>query len=804
MPSICSFSLPGQATAAPAYPEAVLNSLRRARATTVARLFTMAIAAGLLFAAIAVPTVAGIGVLTKTTISNFDHLSVPKLGLLPVRSEIYDRTGRLITYYYPNGIDRVPVTYDQISEPMRQAILAIEDARFYQHGAIDPKGTIRALVNNLEHKAVQGGSTLAQQYVKNALVLTARTKQERADAISETPARKLRELRMAINVEHELTKDELLAAYLSVAYFNNQAYGVQIAAQRYFHTTAKKLTLAQSALLAGIVENPSRFNPLEHPGDAKARRNIVLQRMLQLHDISKARAQRAMAAPLGLDASTTQLQEGCSARSTKLAKAAFFCDYVLSVMRQDPAYHQAYQAMNQTGGLKIFTTLDPVDQHAAQHAVNYMLPPPPSQFNPAGNAATEVLIQPGTGRVRAIALDRPYGTGPGQTNVNYAVDTKFNGGAGVQTGSSSKLFTLLTALKQGIPFGFNLKVSSPESITGYTNCKGQPITTPYLVNNSEGPSKPEAFTLYNGTTMSINVFYAHLEQQVGLCNVVKTAASLGVHRANGTSLFDGVGKPGSANYQYPADDIPSFTLGSVNVSPMTMAAAYAAVAARGVYCSPIAIQRIVDRTGEHLPVKSADCHRVLSPQVADAATHILQGVLVSPGTAAGDQFTQHGVVPPQAGKTGTANDFDFAAFGGFTPRLAGYVVMFYPPRTRSMAGPNSCYRLSSGSFFCAGEMFGANSGQIWQYTFQHARLGKSIAQFVPVPGTSAYYSLGDGVNSPKPPKKKGHGHGGGGGGGGGNGNGDGTGPGSGGGGGGDGGGPGNGGGGGGVNGHTQP
>jgi membrane peptidoglycan carboxypeptidase len=766
----------------------------------------MAVAAGLLFAAIAVPTVAGIGVLTKTAISNFDHMSVPKLGLLPVRSEIYDRKGHLITYYYPNGIDRVPVTYDQISAPMRQAILAIEDARFYQHGAIDPKGTIRALINNLQHKAVQGGSTLAQQYVKNALVLTAKTKAERLAAISETPSRKLRELRMAINVEHELTKNQLLAAYLSVAYFNNQAYGVEIAAERYFHTTAKKLTLAQSALLAGIVENPSRYNPLRYPGNAKARRNVVLQRMLQLGDISRARAEKAMSRPLGLNASTNQLQEGCSARSTKLAKAAFFCDYVLSVMSQDPAYTQAYQAMNQTGGLKIYTTLDPVDQRAAQHAVNYMLPAPPNRFNPAGNAATEVLIQPGTGRVRAIALDRPYGNGPGQTTVNYAVDTKFNGGQGVQTGSSSKLFTLLTALKQGIPFGFNLKVSSPESITGYTNCKGQPITTPYLVNNSEGPSKPEAFTLYNGTTQSINVFYAHLEQQVGLCQVVQTAQSLGVHRANGTSLTEGVGKPGSPNYQYPADDIPSFTLGSVNVSPMTMAAAYAAVAARGVYCEPIAIQRIVDRTGDHLPVKSADCHRVLSTQVADAAIHVLQGVLVSPGTAAGDQFTQNGVVPPQAGKTGTANDFDFAAFGGFTPRLAGYVVMFYPPRTRSMAGPNSCYRLASGSFYCAGEMFGMNSGMIWQFTFQHANLGKTIAQFVPVPSDSPFYSMGDGVNSPKPPKKK-KDHGGGGhGGGGGNGNGNGTGGGppgnGGGGGGGNGGGPGNGGGGGGVNGHA--
>jgi membrane peptidoglycan carboxypeptidase len=740
-----------------------------AKASAVGRLVAVAAAAGLLFAAIAVPAVAGIGLLTRTAANKFETLKVPALGQLPVRSEILDRYGHLITYYYPDGIDRVPVKYSQISPEMREAIIAIEDSRFYQHGALDFKGTFRALLNNIEDNPVQGGSTLAQQYVKNALVLTGTTKKARDAAIQETPSRKLRELRMAVKVEHELTKNQLLAAYLSVAYFNNQAYGVQVAAERYFHTTASKLTLTQSALLAGIVENPTKYNPIAHPGFARQRRNTVIGRMAQLHDITPAQARAAENTPLGLDASTKSLQEGCSARSAKKAKAAFFCDFVLSVMSQDPAYKAAWTAMNRTGGLKIYTTLDPVDQHAAQHAVNYMLPAPPNQFNPGGNAAAEVLIQPGTGRVRAIALDRPYGTDKalGQDNVDYAVDTKYNGGIGVQTGSSSKLFTLLTALKDGIPFGFNQKIVSPSTITGYTNCKGQP-TGPFNVSNSEGAGKG-TFTLYNGTTQSINVFYAQLELKVGLCQVVKTAASLGVHRADGRSLFQ------KAGGQYPADDIPSFTLGSINVSPMTMAAAYATVAARGKYCTPIAVAKIVDRSGDRLPVKSAGCHQVISPAVADAAIHVLQGVLVSPGTAAGDQFTQHGVVPPQAGKTGTANDFEFAAFGGFTPRLAGYVSMFYPAETRPMEGdPDSCYRLSTGSFFCAGETFGANAGQIWQFTFQHANLGKTIANFVPVPSDSQFYSAGDGVSSPKPPKPKGGkggGNGGGGGGGGGGGNG---------------------------------
>ncbi|MEP7024636.1 MAG: penicillin-binding transpeptidase domain-containing protein, partial [Actinomycetota bacterium] len=253
--------------------------------------------------------------------------------------------------------------------------------------------------------------------------------------------------------------------------------------------------------------------------------------------------------------------------------------------------------------------------------------------------------------------------------------------------------------------------------------------------------------------------------------------SLGVHRADGRTLFQS--DHTVLGYQYPADDLPSFTLGSVNVSPMTMAAAYATVAARGRYCTPIAVAKIVNRSGDRMPVKSANCRQVLSPAVADAAIHVLQGVLVSPGTAAGDQFTQNGVIPPQAGKTGTANDFDFAAFGGFTPRMVGYVSMFYPAKTRSMAGINSCYRGISGGELCPGEVFGANAGQIWQFTFDHANLGKTIANFVPVPTDSQYYSLGTGVSSPKPPKppkppkKPGGGNGGGGGGNGGGGGGNG-------------------------------
>ncbi len=287
------------------------------------------------------------------------------------------------------------------------------------------------------------------------------------------------------------------------------------------------------------------------------------------------------------------------------------------------------------------------------------------------------------------------------------------------------------------------------------------------MHNAE-TAKGGIFTLYNGTTQSINVFFAHLEQKVGLCNVVKTAVSLGMTYANGGSLL----RPDKALRQYAsADNIPSFTLGAVPVAPMSMAAAYATVAARGIYCPPIAIGRILSNNGASLPVKSANCHRVLSTDVADAANYILQGVITS-GTAAG-----RGIGVQAAGKTGTSDGGYYAAFGGYTPRLPGYVSVFNPlhPTTGGALKngfPHTCYRenpATGGGQNCPGQMYGDNApAATWQMTFMNANLAPAF--FVGVPPGSPFFSMGDGVNSPKPPKPpRRNGHGGGGGGGGGHG-----------------------------------
>ena len=764
--------------------------------SVVGRLIALAAVGGVLAAAMIMPIVATTGVLVRNEADKFTTLSLTASGL-PQRSEILDRNGHLLAYVYgvdvpystsPSnaaalqyyGWDRQPVTYSQINQDMVNAIVAIEDYRYWVHGAIDLRGTIRAALNDIEHKPVQGGSTIAQQYVKNVLLLSAEeaknTKAEQA-AYAETLSRKLNELRLAVGVEHEFTKQQILAGYLNDAYFGNSAYGIEAAAETYFGTTVDKLTMTQAATLAGIVENPSKYDPITDPATALTRRNTVLARMAQTNiGLTAAEAKADEATPLGLHVSVPE--SGCTA--TSVGTAGFFCEYVEEVFLHDPAYGKTpldRAKLLSTGGLQIYTTLDPQDQQAANNAVNYVEPGHSNYYNPGHNADTEAVIQPGTGQIRAIAENAPYGTGNGQTEIDYAVNTAYGGSSqGVQTGSSSKLFTLITALKQNYPFGFTLHVPGSTTINGYTNCQGGPagqyngINGAYNVTNAEGPQSASTQSLYTGTTQSVNVFYAELEKRVGLCNVVKTAVSMGMTRVDGTSLLSSDNTPlGTLN---SADNIPSFTLGSVGVSPLSMAAAYATVAARGTYCAPVAIDQIVTDTGSKLSVPSAGCHQVLSTDVADAVNYILQGVLVSPGTAA----TVGGLNGREAaGKTGTsnvANGFGtpYAAFAGYTPSLVGYVSVFNPisPTVHdTMGGSASCYQLEFGGLACPGEMFGTNApASTWHMTFDHANLGP-VTYFVPVPADSPFNSMGNGQVVVQPKKGKGGGGGGGGGNGGG-------------------------------------
>ncbi|HLX46991.1 MAG TPA: transglycosylase domain-containing protein [Streptosporangiaceae bacterium] len=728
---------------------------------SVGRLISMSAVGGVLVAAIMVPAVGSIGVAVRNAANKFDSLSTSVLGHVPQRSVMLDSKGHVLADFYSvdesyyekpgksqavaySGIDRAPVTYKQISPNMINAIVAIEDSRYWQHGALDFRGTMRALVNDLEHKPVQGGSTIAQQYVKNVLILSAKNPQAAESATSETIGRKLHELRLAIEVEHKMNRAAILASYLNDAYFGYPIVGVEVAAETYFNTTAAKLDLADSALLAGMVENPSAYDPVTNPATSVQRRNTVLARMAQLGVISNATAAATEKQPIGLH--LTQPQNGCTSNTAEWA--GFFCDYVVQSILRDPALGKTPQDrahLLATGGLTIRTTLNPTDQRAANRAVNYVLPSSGSD-NPGRLADAEALIQPGTGRIRAIAEDRSYGTGRGQTTIDFAATTPYGGGEGVQTGSSSKLFTLTTALEQGVPFGFTQTVQYSETVSPYYNCNGGQLAPYQLSNASQGDRG--TYSLYTGTTSSINTFYAQLEKKVGLCNVVTTASKLGLTWGNGTSLFKPyLGQP-------PADNITSFTLGSATVAPISMAAAYATMAARGKYCAPIALESIVTDTGKSLAVPSAGCHQAIPQSVADAVNYVLQGVLTAPGATADNR----GIGRPAAAKTGTAGSAHTsppsAAFGGYTPTLAGYVWVGGPTKTVYMAGyPYGCYRDNQTGFGCP-TMFGdAAPGATWQMTFEHAALGPPLPFVAPDPN-SPLFSQGNGQSVKQPPSPK--------------------------------------------------
>src|SRR5215472_13944868 len=279
------------------YPDFVRKKGRYGKGKALALLAALGLGAGLLSAAVALPALTPAGIATKDAATTFDHLPVTGLGLLPARSELVDAHGHLIAYYYPHGIYRVPVTYQQIAPVMRNAIIAI-----------DIRGTFRALAITLAGSVTQGGSDIAQQYVKNACILTATNSAQIAACTAETVVRKLRELRVAANVIHQMTRNQLLAAYLNAAYFNHHAYGIQVASRFYFSIPASRLNLDQAALLAGLVQNPAAYDPLASPTAALDRRNVVLARMAQLGYITQAVAERAANQPLGLHISSVPLQ----------------------------------------------------------------------------------------------------------------------------------------------------------------------------------------------------------------------------------------------------------------------------------------------------------------------------------------------------------------------------------------------------------------------------------------------------------------------------------------------------------------
>jgi membrane peptidoglycan carboxypeptidase len=331
---------------------------------------------GLLVSGAALPIVAVAGVAATGSVKGFtsipDQLQKPPL---PQQTVLMTADGkRLATLYYQDRIE-VPIT--EIAQVMQDAIVSIEDSRFYKHRGFDLRGTMRAFVSNASGSSVQGGSTITQQYVKNILVASATDDSAAAAATARTPARKLREMRYALAVERTMSKKEILAGYLNIAYFGAGAYGVEAASRRYFSKSANELTLPEASLLAGLVQRPYAFDPTVHPDAAKNRRSLVLSRMADLGYITRDEADK-----VAKQSVTELLNPTTNANGCTTSFAPYFCDYAVHVIRSSPAFGNTLaerDAFLRKGGLTIVTTLDSVAQDAAQAAVNKVIPPDDKQ-----------------------------------------------------------------------------------------------------------------------------------------------------------------------------------------------------------------------------------------------------------------------------------------------------------------------------------------------------------------------------------------------------------------------------------------
>ncbi|MEU6425249.1 transglycosylase domain-containing protein [Microbispora sp. NPDC046973] len=662
-------------------------------------------AGGTLVAGLVMPFVGGAGLAARSAASTLTYLPAPlREEPLPEVTRLLDRNGRQIAQFYYQNRQSVPLS--AVAPVMRQAIVAIEDARFYEHGGLDLKGTLRAFVTNTRAGGIrQGGSSISQQLVKNIMLAQAESKEERAQALVRSFRRKLDELRYALALERKYTKDQILERYLNIAYFGAGAFGVQAAARRFFGVDAADLTLTQAATLAGAVRTPYDTDPSlgdEHRDRLRARRDLVLGRMAELGVIGKDAARAAAAEPLTLHLRPEP--GGCAGSAHP-----FFCVYVEREVLTNPAfgYTRADRERRlQRGGLTIWTTIDPVAQRAAERAIGARVRPRDTQV------ASETMIEPGTGRIRAMAVSKHYGRNPHDrdlgpsTTYNLAADTAHGGGLGLQAGSTFKVFTLATALKQGMRFGDGFTIPGAYVPSyGYRDCSGRAVNDPNtVIHNAGGEGGGGPYSLEMGTWQSVNIFYMRLEREVGLCDVVQTAKSLGIRRADGT----------------PLHEVPTFTLGANEMDPTTVAAAYAGLAARGRYCRPMAVTAVVERDGTRTEIPPA-CVTALEPAVADAVSHVLTGVFTK-GTMRGQSIGR-----PAAGKTGTNNGYTSAWFAGYTPGLAAAV---------SVGDIRGSYRYPLTGVTIGGRYYGAVQGAslpgpIWVDSMRSALRDTPVYGFVP-------------------------------------------------------------------------
>ena len=564
----------------------------------------------------------------------------------PESSKLYAVDGTLIRTFHGEQ-NRTVVALKKIPQHVLDAVISIEDQRFYEHDGVDLKAIVRAALANVgSGKIEEGGSTITQQYVKQVIIAP-------GEIAEKSYERKIQEAALARQIENELSKDEILQRYLNTIYFGAGAYGIQVAAGIYFDIPAKKLGLKQGALLAGVIQQPGAFDPFRHPIAAKKRRNTVLTRMAALGSITEKRAERISKKSLGL----------AKRKDTERYAAPYFVDYVQKLLTYDPRFKMLGSTPSQRtkmlfqGGLRIHTTIDLDMQRAAENAVNSTLSVP---TDPHGSL---VAIEPSTGYVRSMVGGRDYFAKKKESNGRFAklnlailgepgLGPKKSGGTsageGRQAGSAFKAFTLAAALEKGVPLSESFQGGScrifPE-IPAWADSPG--------LCNYEGSSYGQV-SLLEATINSINIVYVQLGLDIGMSATTDTARKMGVR----TELLG----------------VPSAPIGANPVNAMGMASGYATLASSGVYHKPTGVTSIYDtRRNETLyEAPKPKGEPVISAAAAYVATTALEGV-ISGGTG-----TAANIGRPAAGKTGTGQEYRDAWFAGYTPDLAAAVWIGYP------------------------------------------------------------------------------------------------------------------------------
>lgn len=631
--------------------------------------------------ALAIAPVAGVSGVAVARTNETMQSDVQDLtnGDTPGVSTILDAKGNPLAYIYEQR--RHPVKPDEISDAMKKAVVAIEDRRFYEHEGVDLQGNVRALWTNLVAGGVsQGASTLDQQYVKNYLLLVnATTDEERQAATEQSVARKLREMRMATDIDARLSKDEILTNYLNLVPFGNHAFGVEAASRTYFGTDAAHLTVPQAAMLAGMVQSSEYLNPYTNEEGVTERRNVVLQAMVDNGSLSQEDADAFSQQPLGVLDSPATLANGCIGAGDR----GFFCDYVLEYLNEKGIDREHLAR----GGLTVKTTLDPDVQDQALNAVR-------SHTAPDAEGVAEVMnvIKPGTDsrKVLAMVSSRTYGL---DLHNNETLLPQPNSLVGNGAGSVFKLFTAAAALEAG--YGIKDKLAVPNRYEaeglGYGGADNCPPNK-YCVENSGNYAS--TMTMQDTLAYSPNTPFIQLTEQLGVERLVDLAVKLGLRSYEEPGSYDG---ESSIADHIKESNLGSFTLGPTAVNALELSNVGATVASQGMWCEPNPIEEVTDSHGNEVYLKHTPCERAVDKEVAKALENNMTAD-TEKGTAA-DSARAAGFSGQAAAKTGTTESNQSSAFLGFNSAVAAAPYIYNDGTTTSPLCTGPVRQCPSGNLF---------------------------------------------------------------------------------------------------------